>query len=119
MIAHGSRRETANIEFRETVSQVARDLADVYEHTEAAFLDCISPTLNEAAKALIEGGAGRIDVYPFFLNRGKHIDRDIPELVDALNRSNPACEIKLLDYLGKSVALPELVEQHIREQEDA
>ncbi len=113
MIAHGSRREAANEEFLAMIDRVRDQVSDVYRHVEPAFLDSATPNLEAAATALIEKGATNIDVYPFFLNTGKHADKDIPELVAALNAKHPDCTLAVLDYLGKSEALVELVVGHI------
>lgn len=114
IIAHGSRHEAANAEFRDYVSNVRVALGDIYEHVSHAFLAAVPPRLKDAALAAMAAGATRIDVYPFFLNRGRHVDSDIPALMHALQAAYPACRIALLDYLGKADGLVALSNRHIR-----
>jgi len=116
VIAHGSRREATGTEFRATVELVAQRISDIYGFVEPAFLDCMSPTLAEATALLVKKGAINIDVYPFFLNTGRHADEDIPRLVAELDAEYPTCHVAQFDYLGKSVELAGFVENHIRAQ---
>jgi len=119
IIAHGSRREAANTEFREIVDKVREQVSGLYTHVEPAFLDCAEPTLDEAAAALIRDGVRQIDVYPFFLTTGKHADQDIPRLAAAVNARNPNCTVAMLDYLGRSEELPAVIIRHIHAQNGA
>ena len=116
IIAHGSRREAANAEFRAVVHRVREAVCDIYARVEPAFLDSAFPTLAEAATALMNAGAINIDVYPFFLTTGKHADEDIPRMVADLNAQRPDCTLTMLDYLGKSEALVGVIVQHIHAQ---
>jgi sirohydrochlorin ferrochelatase len=116
MMAHGSRREAANVEFRDTATRVGAAIGGHYDRTECAFLDGVSPSLEEAVGGLIAAGAINIDVYPFFLNTGKHADQDIPALVENLKVANPNCGLRVLDYVGKSSEMVDLCVRHILAQ---
>ncbi len=119
IIAHGSRREAANEEFRNIVDKVREQVSDLYARVEPAFLDSVAPTLDEAAAALIGDGARQIDVYPFFLTTGKHADQDIPRLAAAINARNPNCTVAMLEYLGKGEGLLDVIIRHIHAQNAA
>lgn len=79
VFAHGSRIEAAN----EAVRAVAAELARVggYGLVEPAFLELGYPDLAGAIAKLVERGASRIVVVPYFLTLGLHLERDLPELV--------------------------------------
>jgi len=83
IFAHGSRLEGAN----ESVRTMAADLARQggYELVEAAFLDLAAPDLSGAVKNLVERGATRVVVIPYFLTLGTHLERDLPRIVEAVS----------------------------------
>ena len=116
VIAHGSRREASNVEFRNVVAQMSHGLSGLYERVVPAFLDGVSPALEEAAADLMGLGAINVDVYPFFLNTGKHADQDIPALVAAWNTANQSCQLSVLDYLGKSDEIVHVCVRHVVKQ---
>jgi len=117
IMAHGSRRKAANAEFVSCVNQVAAMVSGLYERVGHAYLDSVAePSLETVALSYIEAGVKKIDVYPFFLNRGQHAYKDIPARVAALNREHPGCKIKLLAHLGRSDELVALAVRHIVSQ---
>ena len=113
IIAHGSRRAAANAEFRAVVDKVREQVSDLYARVEPAFLDSVAPTLDAAAATLIGDGITQIDVYPFFLVTGKHVDQDIPRLAAEIDARHPNCTVTMLDYLGRAEGLIEIMIRHI------
>ena len=87
LFAHGSRVESAN----QAVRTVASDLASAgnFPLVQAAFLELGTPDLAGAASRLVDAGAERLLVLPYFLTLGLHMERDLPRLVaDISNRYN-------------------------------
>lgn len=78
LFAHGSRVETANQAVRDVAAQMAAQANYVVE---PAFLELGQPDLAGAVKRLVDAGAGRIVVIPYFLTLGTHLQRDLPKLV--------------------------------------
>ena len=113
MIAHGSRREEANAEFIALVERVKAAVAVKYEFVEHCFLEIASPSLTEAVEHVIENGATHIAVFPYFLNSGNHMLRDIPEIVDRLTNQYPHCTMTLLPYFGTFEGIAELISRQI------
>ena len=113
VIAHGSRREAANAEFRQQVEQIAQQVS--HAPVRAAFLELAEPGIVEGLRQLAADGAEAIDVFPLFLNAGRHVAQDIPEQVADAQQALPAVDIRLLDYLGRTAALPALVAQLVNE----
>lgn len=90
VFAHGSSVESAN----EAVRIVCRDIAAAGGYrVEAAFLDGGKPDLLEAARTLVEGGAGRVVVIPYFLTLGLHLQRDLPRLLDRVRAAHPGLRV--------------------------
>lgn len=114
VIAHGSRNEDANREFL----QLVRDLAGVVEDYDAVrgcFLELAEPSLAQAVKELVDTGAAHIHVYPLFFNQGKHVARDIPELVAEQQQRFPEHTVELLSYFGSFDGLARMIQTHLRQ----
>lgn len=71
-----------------------------------AYLDHMSPTLEEAIAALVEEGAPAITVFPLFVAQGGHLKHDIPRILDAIRASHPHVPIALESALGD---VPEII----------
>src|SRR3984957_10182961 len=90
--AHGSRIESANQAVRDVAAQMAASGRHVVE---AAFLELGAPDLTGATALLIERGAKRIAVIPYFLTLGTHMQRDLPRLAKAASQVHGDIEIQI------------------------
>ena len=113
MIAHGSRREEANAEFIALVERVRTAAGSKYGFVEPCFLELASPSLPEAADQVIGNGATHICVFPYFLNSGNHVLRDIPDIVAQLTSRYPHCTITPLPYFGTIEGIAELISRQL------
>lgn len=91
IFAHGSAVESAN----DAVREIVRDFRarGGFELVETSFLELGRPDLGEAVANLVARGAGRVIVIPYFLTLGKHLQRDLPRIVDELRRIHTGVEI--------------------------
>jgi sirohydrochlorin cobaltochelatase len=53
-----------------------------------AYLEFMSPTIEEAAEQLAAAGCTRVHVLPLFLGTGGHVRRDVPVLLDRLREQH-------------------------------
>lgn len=113
VIAHGSRLEAANLEFTATVSTI--DYAALgYDSIAGAFLEAASPSLEQAVGRIDEQtDASSVDVYPMFFNKGRHVEQDLPSLVQGLTSKYSHIEFRLLPYFGSYTALGTAIAEHI------
>ncbi len=102
LIAHGSRLEQSNKEFETMVSELGEKFNDTYDKVKASFLECASPGIEVALHSMIEEGIDEIKIYPFFLNSGKHVHKDIPEKIDTLKEQFSDVSFELLPHFGSS-----------------
>ncbi len=93
VFAHGSSIESANDAVRAVSADLAR--AGGYDFVEPAFLGGGAPDLTAAARSLAGRGATRIIVIPYFLTLGLHLQRDLPDLLEAARRANPGVAITM------------------------
>ncbi len=119
IMAHGSRSETANDEFRalvERVAEAAHASGQEYVAVIPCFLELAKPSLIEAIHQLEHQPVEAVQLYPLFFNKGKHVGRDIPAQIEEARERFPDLDIELLDYFGNSEGLAELVLSHIGRQ---
>lgn len=111
LIAHGSKRDTSNNEFKDMVEKIKK--SSNYDFTKAAFLELADPSIENVTKELIEKDIKNIHFYPFFLNSGKHVLVDIPNIVDELKSKYTHIEFKLLEHFGKSETIEKIILEDI------
>ena len=103
LFAHGARDPEWALPFRAILAAVARGAPDA--RVELAFLEMMTPTLTDAAEALIAAGATSLTVVPLFMAQGGHLKSDLPLLLDALRSRHPGLAIHLTPAIGDA---PEL-----------
>ena len=111
VFAHGSSVASAN----QAVEKVAADasLAGGFPLYETAFLDA-APNLRAATERLIERGALRIFVVPYFLTLGIHLKRDLPALVKELEAEHPGLEMRVAPPLDGHPGLSAILADRAR-----
>ena len=67
---------------------------------ELAFLDFMSPTLEEAVASLADQGALGITIFPLFMAQGGHLKQDLPRMLDAIRLKHPHLPIGLEPAIG-------------------
>ena len=107
-IAHGSKKEKSNNEFIELIGNVSKKDTN-YQLKKAAFLEAASPSIEACVEEFVKKEASSICLYPFFLNSGKHVLIDLPELLNKLKEEYPNVEFTLFDHFGKSDKIQEIV----------
>jgi sirohydrochlorin ferrochelatase len=62
---------------------------------ETAFLDGGQPDLRGAVRLLVQRGAQRVIVIPYFLTLGLHLQRDLPKLIQELEAEHPNLRVEV------------------------
>jgi sirohydrochlorin cobaltochelatase len=65
-----------------------------------AYLEQMSPTLEEAIDALCAEGASAILVFPLFMAQGGHLKEDLPRILADLRKTRPHIPIALESAIG-------------------
>jgi sirohydrochlorin cobaltochelatase len=68
---------------------------------ELAYLDFMSPTLEEAIDSLAKQGALAITVFPLFMAQGGHLKQDLPRILDAIRAAYPRIPMALEPPIGE------------------
>jgi len=112
LLGHGSRAPEARQYFLDLAESVRGPSGS--DFVEAAFLELCGPSFPETVAACVARGAVRIVVVPVFLHPGRHLQRDVPSLVDEARLAHPDLEITLAPHLGAHPAVTPLVADLVR-----
>jgi len=107
--AHGSRLAQSNNEVIDLADKLRHSGSVKYDLVQTAFLELSGPFIAEGIRSCIAEGATSITVFPYFLNSGRHVIRDIPDRVGELSRQYPDVTIRIVPHLGASPLLTELM----------
>ncbi len=107
-IAHGSKKELSNQEFISMVNSIKQKDTN-YDFIEASFLELAIPDIKNCSEKLIEKGVKKIYYYPFFLNSGRHVVSDIPNIIEELKSQYTNVEFELLKHFGSSKFIEEII----------
>ena len=113
LIAHGSRRQSAN----EDLARLKRSIAErsAYCVVEIAYLEIAEPTIPEGAARCVERGAKRVLMLPYFLSAGAHVTDDLEAHRRRLSQEHPETEFVLCPPLGLHPLLIEVVLARLEE----
>jgi len=107
-IVHGSKKEKSNNEFLELVENISKK-DTTYKLKKAAFLEFAMPDINTVAVEFIKKGAKDIYFYPYFLNSGKHVVVDLPEIINDLKGKYKDITFTLFPHFGKSTNIEDII----------
>ena len=74
---------------------------------ELAYLEIMTPTLEEAITNLVNRGAPAITVFPLFMAQGGHLKQDLPRILGAIREAHPHIPIALDSPVGE---VPEILD---------
>ncbi len=79
-----------------------------------AYLQFGKPDLFEAIEDSVQGGAKRLIIHPFFLSKGLHVSKDIPEMIERARALYPDIEFLYTEPLGFNETTARLVIERIK-----
>ena len=109
LIAHGSRRQQSNDEVVVLAEKLKNNCSEQYAIVHSGFLELAEILIPDGIKKCVEDGAKEIIVLPYFLNSGRHVVEDIPNIVDATRPEFPGVDIKVAQHLGASDLMMDLL----------
>ena len=71
-----------------------------------AYLELMSPTLEDAIETVIAEGAPAVTVFPLFMAQGGHLKHDLPRILASIREAHPHIPISLEPAVGD---VPEIV----------
>ena len=98
IVDHGSRRKESN----EMLTEFGELYASVSGRTvvEIAHMEIANPSILDALTSCSKRGATHVIVAPYFLSRGRHIQTDIPALVEEAKTLLPSLHVEIAEPIG-------------------
>lgn len=109
LIAHGSRRQQSNDEVDKIAEKLKTYCGEQYGIIHSCFLELAETLIPDGLKKCIDDGADSIIVLPYFLNSGRHVVTDVPEILNEEKLKYPNVEIKIAKHLGASDMMLDLL----------
>ena len=109
LVAHGSRREESNIEIADIANRLRIRSDDHFQVIAHAFLELAEPSIPDAIDTLVAQGSVEILVLPYFLSAGRHVHKDIPEIIRAKRVEHTQVDIVMAPYLGEADAITDVL----------
>jgi len=109
LVAHGSRRKQSNDEVILLAEKLKKNCSHQYNIVNAAFLELAEVLIPDGIKQCVAEGASSIIVLPYFLNSGRHVVEDIPNIVNECVNQYPDTKISLAPHLGASDLMMKLL----------
>lgn len=114
LFAHGAREP----EWAHPFEQVRNRLRSEGMRVELAYLEIMTPSLEEAVRELTAEGLKAVTIVPLFLAQGGHLKRHLPEIVAGLRRRHASTEFRVTPALGEApeivAAITEWVQRTVR-----
>jgi sirohydrochlorin cobaltochelatase len=102
LFAHGAREP----EWARPFEVIRDQLRAAGMAVELAFLEFMSPSLEEAAARLAGKGIEAVIIVPLFLAQGAHLKRELPAMVAKIRKRHAKTEFRVTPALGEA---PEIV----------
>lgn len=113
VVDHGSRRPEAN----KLLEKIVEDYKGVsgFDLVEPAHMELAEPSIAAAFGKCVEQGATFIICHPFFLARGKHVQDDIPTLMEEAASIFPGVEWAISEPLGVQSQIPLIMQAAVND----
>lgn len=113
VFGHGSRIEEANESVRSVAEATALHCG--ISLWVAAFLELARPNLEQAVRALVNKGASKIVVAPYFLTMGVHLQRDLPCIMQKIEAQNPEIDFVCSSPLDQHPGLVDILADRVQQ----
>lgn len=106
LVSHGSRSPKTKEEISVLADTLRRRLPDTI--IEFAFLEIEAPGIPEGIDRCVSQGAAHLVLALNFLNAGRHVNEDIPAIVQALQKKYPQVKFAISKPIGQHPKIPDL-----------
>ena len=105
LFAHGARDPAWARPFEVVADRLRERASASGDEVMLAFLELMTPGIAEAGAELVSKGCSRITVVPLFLGAGGHVRKDLPRLLEDLQRRHPDVRWTLSGAVGETDVL--------------
>ena len=112
IVSHGSRSPQTKLEIRRLVARIQKIRS--HDIVDFAFLEIESPSIPEGIYHAIDQGAKHVLILLNFLNSGRHVNIDIPAIVQDAKKKFPSVNFKISKPVGQHPKIVKLFEDLIK-----
>jgi len=112
LFAHGAREP----EWAQPLEGIRDRLRAAGVQVELAFLEFMSPSLDETAAALADKGAETVIIVPLFLAQGAHLKRELPVIVERIRKRHAKTAFRVTPALGDSPEILAAITEWVRHE---
>ena len=106
LVSHGSVSKNLVKEVETVVKELRKkNIADFIDY---AFLEIQSPSIPEGIARCVQKGADSIMILLNFLNSGRHVDKDIPSIIEQARKDYPHVLFKISSPVGQHLKMVDL-----------
>ena len=106
IVSHGSHSPKTKLEIEALVDAlIKRKLVDVIEF---AFLEIEKPSIPKGIESLAKKSARNIKILLNFLNSGRHVNVDIPKIVNNAKKKHPHIQFSISPPVGQHPKIVDL-----------
>lgn len=116
IVDHGSKRAESNLmlnQFVQLYKQITKRPI-----VEVAHMEIAQPSIAQAIKQCRDQGAVNIVIAPYFLSKGRHIQDDIPALVQEARQLYPDVTLTIAEPIGIDPLMVQLIENRVLASEE-
>ncbi len=101
VIAHGSRSEDSNQELRLVVENLRNKGKDSFKKIGYGSMEMSKPSFREGIDSLLEDkDINEVIIVPLFLFKGNHIKKDIPRILESIEKDYEEVKFTLKEPIG-------------------
>jgi sirohydrochlorin ferrochelatase len=115
LISHGSRSPKTKEEVLSLIETLKQKRPN--DIIECAFLELESPSIPQGIDICVGKGAKKVTILLNFLNSGRHVDHDIPQIVNEAKSKHPHVQIDITKPVGQHHGISDLFLDLIRHPE--
>ena len=105
-ISHGSRLPQTEDEVRAFVGRLKkRSRVPIFEY---AYLEIARPSIPEGIDMCVGQGAREVIILLNFLNTGKHVEEDIPRIIQKAQKKYPQVIFRITEPVGQHARIADL-----------
>lgn len=109
LVAHGSRREASNEEVRQLTRKLCELASGRFSSINCAFLELAEPSIPKGIDEALATGSDELIVFPYFLSAGRHVSKDIPDIIATKQQEYTDKKIEVTMHLGVVEGVAELI----------
>lgn len=114
LVAHGSKRQESNEEFVQLSAKIKLENSSEFDEIDFAFLEFEKPNIEMAINNMFEKDLEKVYIYPYFLNSGKHVSVDLPNIINKVQSIYKNMEIEILQHFGSSKSVSSIISSDLQ-----